>query len=176
MSDKIDLHNEFERQGAPFEKTRESDPTVWLDATQRLGQLIDDWFSPYLGEPATDHIGRGKRIILDDSGKEPPDVRLYRRMLAACGIYQRVTPIEGLHLKTRTRNALHKANLWTIEHVLRMTKQDLLRLPHFGPRSYDDLCRAFTEYDIAKHDTSLSDAEPEASATTDRSNDRADRR
>lgn len=67
--------------------TGDTKSLVLHDALVRFGELLNEWYGEYTGdESPAQLILHGKRLVLDDSGKEPPDVVLYRRLLLANGV------------------------------------------------------------------------------------------
>ena len=57
----------------------------------------------------------------------------------------RRTPIEALDLSPRACNALRRSGLTTIGQVLERTREELLAIRNFGPKSYDELRRRLRE-------------------------------
>ena len=67
--------------------TNSNSPNLVLhDALVRFGELLNEWYGQFTDESPAQMILHGKRLVLDDSGKEPPDVILYRRLLLANGV------------------------------------------------------------------------------------------
>lgn len=55
------------------------------------------------------------------------------------------TPIDTLGLSIRTCNCLKAQNVYSVEELVKLTEQDLLRIPNLGRRSTGEIKRALQE-------------------------------